>query len=184
MGEITLLLDRARGGNTEARDALFARIYAELQKLARQRLAQESTLTELDAPSLVHELYLRLDRQAQLPGRNRRMFFAYAATVMRSVIVDYVRERRAQKRGSDEKPVTLATGDDRASLRDPDIEALDFALRQLARVDDRAHQIVEMRYFGGLSLDEIAEALELSPVTVWRDWEKARVFLFKALQDP
>jgi RNA polymerase sigma factor (TIGR02999 family) len=183
MGEITLLLDSARSGSPEARQALFSTIYAELQKLARSRLAQESTLTELDAPSLVHELYLRLDRQAQLPGRNRRMFFAYASAVMRSVIVDYVRERRALKRGSAEKPVTLVTRETDASLRDPDIEALDFALRQLERVDERAHQIVEMRYFGGLSLDEIAEALELSAVTVWRDWEKARVFLYKALQE-
>jgi RNA polymerase sigma factor (TIGR02999 family) len=183
MGEITLLLDSARSGSPEARQALFSTIYAELQKLARSRLAQESTLTELDAPSLVHELYLRLDRQAQLPGRNRRMFFAYASTVMRSVIVDHVRERRALKRGSAEKPVTLLTRETDGSLRDPDIEALDFALRQLERVDERAHQIVEMRYFGGLSLDEIAAALELSPVTVWRDWEKARVFLYKALQE-
>ena len=183
MGEITVLLDNARRGDTVARDELFSTIYAELQKLARSRLAQESTLTELDAPGLVHELYLRLDRQAQLPGRNRKMFFAYASTVMRNVIVDYVRERRAQKRGGGEKPLTLLTRETDGSLRDPDIEALDFAMRQLARVDDRAHQIVEMRYFGGLSLDEIAAALELSPVTVWRDWEKARVFLYKALQE-
>lgn len=182
MGEITLLLDRARGGDAVARDALFSQIYAELNTLARQRLARESTLTQLDAPSLVHEAYLRLSRQDALPGRNRRMFFAYAASVMRSVVVDYVRERRAQKRGGGETLLTLGTRDVGGELPDPDIEALDSALKQLAQIDLRAHQIVEMRYFGGLSLDEIAESLELSPVTVWRGWEKARIFLYKTLQ--
>jgi RNA polymerase sigma factor (TIGR02999 family) len=182
MGDITVLLEATRGGDAAARDALFGRIYAELQKLARGKLAAESTLTQLDAPSLVHEAYLRLSRQAQLPGDNRRAFFAYASSIMRSVIVDYVRERRAQKRGGELATITLLTDDAPAELRDPDIEALDAAMQQLARIDARAHQIVEMRYFGGLSLDEIAGALELSPATVWRGWEKARIFLYQALQ--
>jgi RNA polymerase sigma factor (TIGR02999 family) len=183
MGDITRLLDQARGGDAAARDALFTRVYAELQQLARRKLARESTLTQIDAPSLVHEAYLRLTRQAKLPGDNRRMFFAYASSVMRSVIVDYVHARNARKRGSGERPLTLTSGT--VALADvdlnPDVEALDSALTQLAKLDPRSHQVVEMRYFGGLSIEDISEVLGIAPATVKRDWQKARAFLYTAL---
>jgi RNA polymerase sigma factor (TIGR02999 family) len=184
VGDITQLLERARNGDTYAHDELFQRVYPELQQLARHRLGQSSALTLLDASSLVHEAYLRLTRQQTLTltATSRRMFFAYASKIMRSVVIDYARERRALKRGGGEGPLTLHTGDAAIDARVPDLEALDLALQELAHVDDRAHQIVEMRYFAGLSIEEIAEALDLSPATVKRGWQKARAFLFDALQ--
>jgi RNA polymerase sigma factor (TIGR02999 family) len=182
MREITQLLENARHGDVPARDELFSRVYAELQRLARAKLAQHSAPTQLDAASLVNEACLRLINLPALPGGGRSRFFAYAAGVMRSVIVDCIRERNAQKRGSGVAPVTLVTGIPEIDARPPDIEALDGALEQLAQIDGRAHQIVEMRYFGGLSLEEIADAQGLSVATVKRDWQKARAFLFNALR--
>jgi RNA polymerase sigma factor (TIGR02999 family) len=182
VGDITHLLDRARGGDADAQDELFQRVYPELQQLARHRLGRASSLTLLDASSLVHEAYLRLTQQRSLAASGRRMFFAYASKIMRSVVIDYVRERRALKRGGGDGPLTLHTGDAVFDARAHDMEALDLALRELAHIDSRAHQIVEMRYFSGLSIDEIAEVLELSPATVKRGWQKARAFLFDALQ--
>lgn len=182
MGDITLLLRDARAGDTTAREALFAHVYKELHTLARSRLARESTLTQLDAASLVHEAYLRLHSGIELPADGRRAFFAYAASVMRSVVVDYVRERRAAKRGSGAAPLTLLTCDAPSDDRDPEVEALDLALQELEQIDHRCHQIVELRYFAGLSVDEIADVLELSPATIKRDWQKARAFLFQAMQ--
>lgn len=182
VGDITRLLERAQSGDAGARDALFERVYPELNVLARRRLRQASALTLLDASSLVHEVYLRLTRQQELPAGSRRIFFAYASKIMRSVVLDYVRERRALKRGGGEPIITLQTGDGPIDARAPDIEALDLALQELAQIDERSHQIVEMRYFGGLSIDEISDALEVSPATVKRGWQKARAFLFEALQ--
>jgi RNA polymerase sigma factor (TIGR02999 family) len=182
VGDITQLLEWARTGDPSARDALFERVYPDLKYLARRRLSQASALTLLDASSLVHEVYLRWTRQQELPAQSRRIFFAYASKVMRSVILDYVRERRALKRGGGEPVVTLRTGDAAMDARGPNIEALDQAMQQLARIDERSHQIVEMRYFGGLSIEEVSDALEVSPATVKRGWQKARAFLFEVLQ--
>jgi RNA polymerase sigma factor (TIGR02999 family) len=184
MGDVTVLLERAHRGDTQARNELFACLYAELNRLARQKLARESTFTQLDAPSLVHETYLRLIGQTRIPLANRRMFFAYAAAVMRSVIIDYVRRRGARKRGKPELRVTLSGNDPEVAPPATDIEALDAALRQLAAVDSRAHEIVQMRYFSGLSLEEIAGALQISLATAKRDWQKARAFLYRSLHLP
>ena len=152
MGDVTVLLARAHRGDAQARNELFDCLYLELNRLAGQKLARESTFTHLDAPSLVHETYLRLVGQTSIPVENRRVFFAYAAAVMRSVIVDYVRRRGAGKRGKGELHVTLSGNDPEAAPPPTDVEALDAALRQLAEVDSRAHEIVQLRYFGGLSL--------------------------------
>jgi RNA polymerase sigma factor (TIGR02999 family) len=181
MPDITRLLQAASGGDAEARDALFKAVYSELENLARMRLARDSTLTHLDARSLVHEAYLRLTKQAELPSANRRAFFGYASQVMRSVVVDYVRARQTAKRGSGEAPVTLVTSavDDQTPVTD--VSALDEALQDLKRVDERCHRLVEMRFFGGLEFTEIAEVLGVSVTTVSRDWSKARLFLFKAI---
>jgi RNA polymerase sigma factor (TIGR02999 family) len=182
VSDITQLLERARSGDSTARDALYECVYPELKVLAGQRLRQTSTLTLLDASSLVHEVYLRLTRRRELRAENRHLFFAYASKIMRSVILDYVRERRALKRGGGQTVVTLQTGDAKSGSGGPDVEALDLALQALARIDERSHQIVEMRYFGGLSLDEIADALAVSPATVKRGWQRARAFLLESLQ--
>jgi RNA polymerase sigma factor (TIGR02999 family) len=182
MGDITVLLERARGGDVQARDRLFRALYQELMRLAQGRLARSAPVTQLDAPSLVHETYLRLERQGALPGGNRKAFFAYASGVMRSVLVDALRERQARKRGGGDARVTLVTSEMALAQEAPDVEALDEGLRRLARIDDRLHRIVEMRYFGGLSIEEIGEVLELSPATIKRDWQKARAFLYRALR--
>lgn len=183
MGEITQLLEQSRAGQADARDALFGKVYGELMQLARARLVRAGALTNLDAPSLVHEAYLRLADREALPGRDRRAFFAYTAGVMRSVVIDYLRERGAHKRGGDALRVTLATEDARLGIDEREFEQLDGAMRELAAIDDRSHRIVELRYFAGLSIEEICETLELSPATVKRDWQKARAFLFHSLKD-
>jgi len=182
MGDITLLLQRAQTGEKQAYDLLFTRVYAELGKLARAKLARESSIAHLDATTLLHEAYLRLSAGTELPARDRNAFFAYASSAMRSVIVDHVRNRSAQKRGYGEREITLVTQDAEA-LAEPDIDALDLAMDELKAIDQRCHDIVEMRYFGGLSIEEIAEILTISPATVKRDWQKARAFLFKAITD-
>jgi RNA polymerase sigma factor (TIGR02999 family) len=182
VGDITHLLERVREGDAHAHDELFQRVYPELQQLARHRLGPASALTLLDASSLVHEAYLRLTQQQTLTASSRKMFFAYASKIMRSVVIDYARERRALKRGGGDARLTLHTGDAAIDMRAPDMEALDLALQELARIDGRAYQIVEMRYFAGLSIDEIADVLALSPATIKRAWQKARAFLFDALQ--
>jgi len=182
LGDVTVLLERAHQGDAQASNELFASVYGELTRLARQKLAREAPFTDLNAGSLVHEAYLCLVRQPELPGENRRMFYAYAAGVMRSVIIDYVRKRSAQKRGHGDIRITLTAHDPEAQPPAPEVEALDAALQQLARIDERAHRIVEMRYFAGLSIEEIAKVLETSAATVKRDWQKARAFLYKALK--
>ncbi|MDO9453839.1 MAG: ECF-type sigma factor [Stagnimonas sp.] len=185
MGEVTKLLQRVKTGEAGARDVLFATVYDELLKVARQRLSGSATPTQLDPPALVHEAYLRLVRQQVLSGDNRAEFLAYASTVMRNVVVDFVRERLAQKRGGDARRVTLNTriGEEMVA-DDTDLEALSLALDHLAQADARSHRIVEMRYFGGLTLEEIGEIESLSLATVKRDWQKARAFLYDALHSP
>jgi RNA polymerase sigma factor (TIGR02999 family) len=180
-GDITELLKKSSNGDVEAGNALYGRIYAELHKLARARLAGERTMTNLDAPALVNEAYLRLARRQNLEWRDRRMFFAYAARVMRSVVIDYVRERQSLKRGGAIAEVTLATGDGEQDLNWQQLEAINNTLADLKRIDERLHQIVELRYFVGLSIEEVAELLELAPVTVKRKWQAARAFLYKSL---
>ena len=182
MGDITELLQQARGGDAAARDELFRRVYAELKHLAQRKLAGNSPMTLLDSTSLVQEAFIRMSGQGQVPGINRNAFFAYAAQVMRSVIVSYARNRLALKRGGNEIRVTLTGTKIAAPMREADLEALDSALEVLKKLDERAHQVVEMRYFAGLSIEEIADVLSLSPATVKRDWEKARAILFKLME--
>lgn len=182
MGEITVLLQRAHGGDLQARNLLFEHVYAELSRLAHAKLAGAGSFTTLNAGSLVSEAYLSLVSRDDIPGQNRRMFFAYAASVMRSVIVDHVRRRKALKRGA-HLQVTLNTQDAEAEEDEaPELELLDAALRSLALIDRRAHDIVELRYFGGLSLEEVADTLEISVTSVKRGWQKARAFLYNAMQ--
>jgi RNA polymerase sigma factor (TIGR02999 family) len=183
MGDITQLLIDARAGKEGAGQQLFTRIYGELNKIASAKLRSSEPITLLDAPGLVNEVYLRLtERGALPPAENRQMFFGYAASIMRSVIVDRVRERRAAKRGSGETRVTL-TQNMVGATRDPDVVALDDALQDLKKINERCCKVVELRYFAGLSIEEVAQVLELSTATIERDWEKARAFLFTALRE-
>jgi len=159
---------------------LDARVYAELMRLARSQLARAGTMS-LDAPSLVHEAFLRFQGQGAIASAQRNVFFAYSARVMRAVLVDYVRERHAQKRGGGERMLTLTTGIPGVSVGEDGVERLHEVLQALQKIDPRSHQVVELRYFGGLTEQEIADVLDVSVPTVKRDWRKARAFLFDAI---
>jgi RNA polymerase sigma factor (TIGR02999 family) len=183
MGEITALLDQVRQGDVAARERFFTSVYSELDRLARRHLARQSPMTMLDGPGLVHEVYLRIAQQENLPGNNRAAFLAYASRAMRSVIIDYVRARSAERRGGGQRMLTLSTGIAEQVFSEPQLEALGDALESLERIDERAHRVVEMRYFGGLEIDEIAAFLDVSPATVKRDWTKARTYLMHSMND-
>jgi RNA polymerase sigma factor (TIGR02999 family) len=178
--DITLLLKRSSRGDKNAREQLYAVVYPELMQIARMRLGAAGTVS-LDAPGLLHEACLRFVDRDDVTFANRRMFFAYASSVMRNVIIDCARARRAEKRGSGERGITLETGVAGAAFVDEDIESLNAALSALAAVDERSHRVVEMRYFGGLLEEEIADILQVSVPTVKRDWRKARAFLMREM---
>jgi RNA polymerase sigma factor (TIGR02999 family) len=183
MRQLTELLGRIQAGDASARDALFAAAYEELHRLARSRLRDGGRNTVLDTTCLVHESYLRFVGAGQLRAGDRRAFFAYASQVMRSVILNSVRERIAQKRGGDRLPLALPTqlsADDASS--DDIILKVHEALEALERAEPRLAQVAEMRYFGGYSDPEIAETLDIAERTVQRDWEKARVMLVAMLR--
>jgi RNA polymerase sigma factor (TIGR02999 family) len=181
--QITQLLARMQDGDETARDALFAATYGELRRLARSRLRDGGRNTLLDTTSLVHESYLRFVKVRQLRVDDRRAFFGYASRVMRSVIVDSARERLAECRGGGVRPLTLTTKLVENLVDDEEtILKVHEALDVLAQADARLAQVVEMRYFGGYTEREIAEALEITDRTVQRDWEKARLILGAALK--
>ena len=183
MSQLTELLGRMQAGDGQARDALFDAAYADLHRLARARLRDGGRNTLLDTTALVHESYLRFVRAGALRAVDRRAFFAYAAQVMRTVIVNSARDRLAEKRGGVRTPPTLSS-DVVAGIADGEqiLLAVHEALQDLAQVDARLAQVVEMRYFGGYSENEIAEALSVTVRTVRRDWEKARLLLLASLQ--
>ncbi len=183
MSDITQLIEcQDRDGGVDS-DALFRAAFDELRKLARSRLAASAPLTLLDTTALVHESWLRLSGQRTLNVDTRRRFFAYASQVMRTVIVDELRERNAQRRGSGERALTLNTAiGDGIAADDDEALQVNEALEALAQVEPRLAQVVEMRYFGGLTEAEIGEALGLTERTVRRDWEKARLLLAAMLR--
>jgi RNA polymerase sigma factor (TIGR02999 family) len=181
--QITELLGRMRAGDVGARDAVFAAAYEELRRLARARLRDGGRNTVLATTSLVHEAYLRFVHSGELRAEDRRAFFAYASQVMRSVILNSVRERKAERRGGDVPFLTLSTElvDDLAADEDTILKVHE-ALEVLQQADGRLAQVVEMRYFGGYSEQEIAETLEVTERTVRNDWQKARIMLMAALR--
>jgi RNA polymerase sigma factor (TIGR02999 family) len=181
--EITEWLDAARDGDRGALDRVLATLYQELHSMARRQLAGQHGHT-LDATALVHEAYLKLVGRNTARFDDRAHFFAYAASAMRSVVVDYARQRLAQKRGGDLHRVTDLPEDLEGGLRlDEDTLGLDTALTRLAAVDGRLAQVVELRYFAGLSEIEIASLLKRSERSIRRDWQKARLFLLASLKD-
>jgi len=183
MGDVTDLLRRARHTDRAAIDELVALIYPDLHRMARARLARNDTITLLDATSMVHEVYLKLQHAKRIEADSRGQFMAYAAQAMRSVIVDYARKRNAVRRGGSIANVTLTTEIlDGAASTDSDVERVDEALNELEATDPRLKQVVEMRFFGGLTEQEIAEALGVTDRTVRRDWERARLLLMVSLR--
>lgn len=182
MAELTQLLQAARSGDAGARDALFAAAYPALQQLARARLRDGGRNTVLDTRSLVHEAWLRCAQGGELQATDRRAFFAWASQVMRSVIVSSARERAAQKRGGGVRPLTL-TPEVAAGVPGGEEQILRVheALEVLGQVDPRLALVVQMRYFGGYSEQEIAGTLEVTERTVQRLWLKARLMLHAAM---
>ncbi len=186
-GDITVLLDAARDGDRSALDRVLSTLYQELHGMARRQLAGQQYGHTLDATALVHEAYLKLVGRGSGNAQfdDRAHFFAYAASAMRSVIVDYARQRLAQKRGGDLHRVTeLPENLEGGFNLDEDMLGLDTALNRLSSVDPRLTQVVELRYFAGLSELEIAALLQRSERSVRRDWQKARMFLLASLQEP
>ena len=170
---------------TRQGEDLFELLYHELRRLARSRLASGGRNVLLDTTALVHESFLRLQGAGKVDLRDRNHFMAYAATAMRSVIVDYVRQRAAEKRGGDVDHVTLDTGlAETLGATDAEIVEVHEALEALGQVDPRLVQVVEMRYFAGLSDDEIGAALGVAGRTVRRDWDRARLLLAEMLERP
>jgi RNA polymerase sigma factor (TIGR02999 family) len=183
MTTLTLLIQQVGAGDVAARDQLFTTAYSELRKLARSRLRDGGRSTFLETTALVHESYLRFVKIGELRIEDRRAFFGYASKVMRSVIIDSVRERQAERRGGDLVELTLNT---QISSELPSGEAeilhVHEALLALEDIEPRLATVVEMRYFGGYSEVEIAEALGVTERTVRRDWDKARLLLMDSLK--
>jgi len=182
VGELTDLLARANSGDEAARQALFAAAYGELRVLAHSRLRDVAHNTLLDTTALVHESFVRFVQAGRLQGSDRGHFFAYAATVMRSVIVDFARRRQAQRRGGGATHVTLDDELVESIAADEDqVMGVNEALRKLEASDPRMVKVVEMRFFAGMRDEEIGEALGISLRTVRREWERARLVLAAAL---
>lgn len=184
MAELTKLLAAARQGDDAAAGQAFGLLYDDLRRLARARLRQHQTITLLNTTSLVHESYLKLVATDSLPVDDQHHFFAYASRVMRSVIVDFARARLTDRRGGGAERVVLDTAQlDKlgAAERESDVLRVHEALDVLAQADLELAQIVEMRYFGGLTEAEIGEVLGMSMRTVRRNWDKARLLLAAAL---
>jgi RNA polymerase sigma factor (TIGR02999 family) len=183
MSEVTLLIRRAQQGDPEAGARAFAMLYAELRVLARRRLSRSRRTAILETTELVNEVYLRLARAGSIRARDRAGYLAYASRAMRSVIVDLVRARRTARRGSGASCLTLDTSvSNQVASGEDEILRVHEALEELAAVDARVVRVVEMRYFAGLSEEEIAAALGVTDRTVRRDWEKARLLLAAALK--
>jgi RNA polymerase sigma factor (TIGR02999 family) len=183
MGDVTRLLEAARHGQPDAVDRLFGLLYQELRAAARQQLRRQDHRRVLDTTVIVHESYLRLRHRNDLRPEDRHQFLAYAAIAMRAVIVDLARNRLASKRGGNNPPISLNTSIvESTSGSDEELIRIHEALEELAEIEPRLAKIVEMRYFGGMSEQEVADALGIARRTAQRDWEKARLFLFAALQ--
>jgi RNA polymerase sigma factor (TIGR02999 family) len=180
---VTQLLLAWGEGEDGALEALTPIVYDELRRLARRALAGERSAPTLQATALVHEAFIRLVDVHRVRWQNRAHFYAVAAKLMRRVLVDLARTRLAQKRGGRAKKVTLDEALLVSNGHSGQVIAIDDALRQLARVDARKAQVVELRFFGGLSVDESAEVLKVSPETVMRDWKMAKVWLLRELSE-
>jgi RNA polymerase sigma factor (TIGR02999 family) len=180
--DITGLLLAWRAGDTEVFGRLYPLVYDELHRIAHSQLGREPPGHTLDTTSLVHEAYLRLVDQTRVQWTDRSHFFAVASQAMRRILVDYARRFRAQKRGGAPRRVGLNDAMLVAEERADTLLALDEALRELAGLDERLSQVVECRFFGGLTEEETAEVLGVTARTVRRDWTKAKGWLHQALR--
>ena len=179
--EVTQMLLDWSQGDQQALDRLIPVVYGELRRLASRHLRRERADHTLQTTALIHEAYLKLIEQRNVQWQNRAHFFGIAARLMRRILVDYARSKDASKRGGGEIHLALDEALDEAEAQDADLIALDDALTSLASFDSRQSRIVELRYFGGLTIEETAEAIGVSPATVEREWNLARAWLRREL---
>ncbi len=181
MRSVTALLQAWAGGDLGARDRLFSRVYDDLRRRAARYMRRERPDHSLQPADLVHEAYLRLTEQQRVAWRNRSQFFGIASQMMRRILVDRARARQAAKRSGTNLNVTLDERIAQSPPRSCEVLALDRALTELSTLDPKQARLVELRYFGGLSLEETANFLEISPTTVKREWRVAKAWLYRRL---
>jgi RNA polymerase sigma-70 factor, ECF subfamily len=179
--EVTQLLKAWRAGDQKALDKLTPLVYEQLHRVAQHYMAAQRPGHTLQTTALVNEVYLRLVDCGQVNWQDRAHFLAMSARLMRRILIDFARSRGYQKRGGGAHHISLEEAPSVCSEPDPNIVALDDALKALAEVDDRKSRVVELRFFGGLSIEETAEALAISPETVGRDWKLAKMWLLQEL---
>ena len=184
MGQVTSLLAAIGQGEREALGDLYALLYPELRRLAHSRVRRSGDMTLLETTSLVHESYLKFEKSGAVAIGDRAQFMAYAARVMRSVVVDLVRGRHSERRGGDAVHVEFdeASVESASGPREEEVLRVHESLEALAAIDPRLVQVVEMRYFAGMTEIEVAQVLGLGVRTVARDWEKAKLFLHACLR--
>jgi RNA polymerase sigma factor (TIGR02999 family) len=179
--EVTQLLLAWNGGDESALERLVPLVYDELRRLARRQLARERPDHTLQTTDLINEAYLKLVDIRNVRWQNRTHFFALCARLMRRILVDFARSRRYAKRGGGVRPISLDQSQAISPTNSPDLVAVDDALKALTKIDARKGQVVELRFFGGLTVEETAEVLKISPETVRRDWKLAKVWLLREL---
>jgi RNA polymerase sigma-70 factor (ECF subfamily) len=179
---ITQLLQKWSTGDQEAAERVLPLVYDELRRIASQQLRRERSDHTLQATAIVHEAYLRLDGHDGFHWPSREHFYAFAAHLIRRILVDYARHQKRQKRGGGMEKVTLIEAVDLTTMKNLDLLAVDEALAALEAIDPRKAAVVELRFFGGLTLDETAAQLGISAETVGREWRRAKAWLYKELQ--
>jgi RNA polymerase sigma factor (TIGR02999 family) len=179
--DITGLLHAWRGGDEQALQQLTPHVYAELHRAAQRCMRDERPGHILQTTALINELYLRLARLKEFDWQNRTHFFALCARQMRRILTDDARARETRKRNTDAHTITLTLGAPVSASASADVLAVDQALLALAKIDERKAQVVELRYFGGLTVDETAQVLQISAETVHRDWRAAKAWLLREL---
>jgi RNA polymerase sigma factor (TIGR02999 family) len=180
--DVTVLLQAWTEGDESALHELTPLIYAELRRLARNHMAREKRSPTLETGVILNEAFMRLVDWKAARWKNRSHFYGLAAQVMRRVLVDHARSRRYQKRGAGAQPISLDEAVVVSPQRSRDLMSLDEALTNLAAVDERKSKVVELRFFGGLSVEETADVLQVSPFTVLRDWKLAKAWLHRELK--
>ena len=183
MAELTVLLRAAQDRDPDAVKRLFEIVYGDLKRLAHSNLRKSSGVQELNTTALVHESFLKYLEHGALAQADRPAFFAYVGRVMRSVVIDFIRERQAEKRGGGMTPVTLTTGVAGGSIDDGRLLAINAALSSLEKLAPELQQLVEMRYFAGLTVPEISAITGKSTRSVEREWEKARALLRRLMDE-
>jgi len=181
MSEVTQLLREWSGGRQEARDELLGLVYEPLRAIASRHLHREREGHTLQPTALVNELYLKLVGQRSVAWNDRAHFFAVAAQVMRRILVDHARRKKSDKRGGDMIPVTIGAALDLAATENIDVVALDVALENLEKIFPQQARVVELRFYAGLTIDETAAVLNVSPATISREWTMARAWLRREL---